>query len=335
MHAHAATHLREQPAKAGADILLDSYLAGLQESQVIIGFITLQLTVAKAIGAINDRQLRIRNAGLGGGRTLLRLARLRRTITRYAAGYRTVSRMIQAGLAEDWDGGPTEAGLTYIRSQFDRAVAIDPVASVAYGTLGSQERLDHDSDEALLWLIQAGLVHRGSDVLDFGCGIGRLAERLSPSCRSVQGVDISRGMVEEARRRCRPCANVAIRQIDGGDLTPFSDASFSLIAACDVFPYVVQIGMPFAQAMLAECLRVLRPGGHLAIIAFSYRGDTADRRDLPDLATATGFQVLDGGAHEQSIGGCRFLLQRPMTNPTSSNIHHFPIGERRAHGQQP
>jgi 2-polyprenyl-3-methyl-5-hydroxy-6-metoxy-1,4-benzoquinol methylase len=39
-----------------------------------------------------------------------------------------------------------------------------------------------------------------SSVLDFGCGVGRVVLPLSRMCKSVCGVDISEGMLEEAKR---------------------------------------------------------------------------------------------------------------------------------------
>lgn len=44
--------------------------------------------------------------------------------------------------------------------------------------------------------------------VDFGCGVGRVVIPLSPVCGSVVGVDISTGMLDEARRNCRELNNV-------------------------------------------------------------------------------------------------------------------------------
>jgi hypothetical protein len=43
---------------------------------------------------------------------------------------------------------------------------------------------------------------------------------------------------------------------------------------------------------------VLRPGGTLLILNFSYRGTPADRHDLPDIAAACGFGMLRNGTRE-------------------------------------
>lgn len=53
---------------------------------------------------------------------------------------------------------------------------------------------------------------RPSRALDFGCGVGRLTIPLARECGQVTGVDISRTMLDEARRNCeaRQVRNVTL-----------------------------------------------------------------------------------------------------------------------------
>lgn len=66
---------------------------------------------------------------------------------------------------------------------------------------------------------------------------------------------------------------------------PFEAGSFDLVLAVDVFPYLVQAGGVLASRHVEEAARVLRPGGTLAILNYSYRGEPD--RDRADLRLAT------------------------------------------------
>jgi SAM-dependent methyltransferase len=97
-------------------------------------------------------------------------------------------------------------------------------------------------------------------VLDIGCGLGAIDELLVTWFRaaSVVGVDIDRDLVSAMTRRIVAAGlGDAIRGqcVDGGPL-PFPTASFDVVFSKDS---LVQI--PDKEALFAEVLRVLRPGG--------------------------------------------------------------------------
>jgi ubiquinone/menaquinone biosynthesis C-methylase UbiE len=90
-------------------------------------------------------------------------------------------------------------------------------------------------------------VPAATQALDVGTGTGRGAEALVrrfPEAE-VSGVDVSPGMIEEARRR------VPGASFDVGDAArlPFGDGSFDLVTHTNMIPF------------LDEVARVLRPGG--------------------------------------------------------------------------
>jgi ubiquinone/menaquinone biosynthesis C-methylase UbiE len=95
-----------------------------------------------------------------------------------------------------------------------------------------------------------------------------------------------------ARRRCAGLANVRLVETDGRDLAALPDACADLVLAADVFPYLVIEAGDLAAAHVAEAARVLRPGGSLVILNFSYRDDLArDRAEVVELADRAGFII--------------------------------------------
>jgi ubiquinone/menaquinone biosynthesis C-methylase UbiE len=127
------------------------------------------------------------------------------------------------------------------------------------------------------------------------------------------GTDISAEMVEAARRRCEGLASVEFRHVSGRDLCGFGDASFGLVLAVDAFPYIVQSGASLAERMLAECARVLRPGGQLVILNYSYRRDVErDRRELLQFAQAQSLELVRNGTSDFALwDGVAFQLRKP------------------------
>lgn len=164
-----------------------------------------------------------------------------------------------------------------IAALFDAAVSASPEASVALYSLGDPTILDAATAEIVTWLDRQSLIGPQADVLDLGCGIGRMTVALAGKVRSVLGIDVSGAMVREAERRCAGLANVGLAVTNGADLAAWPDSTFDLVLAVDSFPYLVQAGV--AEQHAAESRRVLRPGGALVVLNLSYRGDHGRDRD--------------------------------------------------------
>jgi ubiquinone/menaquinone biosynthesis C-methylase UbiE len=183
-----------------------------------------------------------------------------------------------------------------IAALFDRAVAASPEASVAFYSLGDARTLAAATDELVRWLSDEHLFAPGMDVLDLGCGIGRVASVLAASARSVLGLDVSPGMITEAQLRCGQQANLRFAVCAGTDLATVPDRSIDLLLAVDSFPYLIQAGLDLAERHVAEAGRVLREGGTMVILNFSYRGDeAADRTCASGWAQRHGFALTRSG----------------------------------------
>lgn len=186
-------------------------------------------------------------------------------------------------------GATPEEGIARIAGFFDRAVTTSPEASVALYSLGDPAILAAATAEILEWLEERDLLPAEADVLDLGCGFGRVAAALAPRCRSVLGLDVSGGMIDEARRRHAGLGNVRFEQTGGQDLAALPDGALDLLLAIDCFPYLVQAGI--AEAHLADAGRVLRPHGALVILNLSYEGDDHDRACAAEWAERFGFRL--------------------------------------------
>ncbi len=169
---------------------------------------------------------------------------------------------------------------------FDRAVAHSPEAGVALYSLGDPAILAAGTAEIVEWLVAERLVHAESSVLDLGCGIGRVAAAIRPHCGSVLGIDVSAGMVAEARHRHAGVAGLEFEVADGVSLPA---GPFDLVLAVDSMPYMVQAGI--ADRIFGQAADAIRPGGAVAVLNLSYRGDlAADRADAERWAAAHGFE---------------------------------------------
>ena len=96
----------------------------------------------------------------------------------------------------------------------------------------------------------------GRRVLDAGCGSGPLFAALRDRGAIVTGVDLSAGLLAQARRRLGPDAH--LRLADLTDPLPFGDDSFDDVIASLVLHYFEDWG-----PTLTEMHRVLRPDGRL------------------------------------------------------------------------
>jgi len=112
-------------------------------------------------------------------------------------------------------------------------------------------------------------VSAGEAVLEIGPGTGYALVRLARAvgeAGKVYGLEISPRMLERARARVYDAGlekNVGLVQGDAAEL-PFPDERFDAVFAS----FVLEIFSPTEiPCVLAECRRVLRPGGRIAVVS--------------------------------------------------------------------
>ncbi len=104
--------------------------------------------------------------------------------------------------------------------------------------------------------IIAERIDAGEDVLEVDCGPGVLAAMMVERGAKVQGTDMSKVAVERAIAKGIPCLHV---DLDTRTL-PFEDNSFGTVVSNSAIEHRF-----FSEKSLAECLRVLKPGGKFII----------------------------------------------------------------------
>lgn len=104
-----------------------------------------------------------------------------------------------------------------------------------------------------------------ADVLDAGCGAGRMSRYLADRRVRPHGVDLSPGMVAMARRD-HPDLRFGVASLDA---LPFADAWADGVL---LWYSVIHTPPSGLGQLLAEAVRVTRPGGHLLVGAQSGHG---------------------------------------------------------------
>lgn len=151
---------------------------------------------------------------------------------------------------------PASSPATYVAALFDQYA--NDFQEHLVGTLGYQGHLKLTEP-----LVRAG--RRYSVVVDLGCGTGLCGEELLPLVDHIDGIDLSRAMLEQARARG------IYRQLEQCDLNTFlatRQDSADLFIAADVFGYLGDLDSCFGAVR-----RLLRPDGCFAFTVEQLAGD--------------------------------------------------------------
>ena len=109
------------------------------------------------------------------------------------------------------------------------------------------------------WVWISKHFRRDGEMLDIGCGNGALLLALAPLIKSGLGIDISSRMIDLATHRARGEASLAFECYDGLHI-PLESGSVDTVVSMLSWRYLDW------DPVVAEILRVLRPGGQLLIV---------------------------------------------------------------------
>jgi predicted TPR repeat methyltransferase len=137
------------------------------------------------------------------------------------------------------------------------------------------DRLDYCGPGLLFHAVTAsGRPLRFGNVLDLGCGTGLAAGAFRAHCEQLVGVDLSPGMIAQAR------VKGFYDRLEVGDVVDFlqaevaAGAAYDLIVAADVFVYMKELG-----PVLAAAARVTAQDALLAFSVETHDGDGVMLRD--------------------------------------------------------
>lgn len=152
-------------------------------------------------------------------------------------------------------------------------------------------------------LIAEAAVQAHDRVLDVCSGMGGPARYLAwkTGC-NVTGLDLTASRVEGATELTRIAGlSGSVRFVHGNALAmPFDGASFTLAISQEAFAHV-----PDKATLVAECARVLRPGGRLVFSDILHRGNlsTDDAQRLSAGMTFSEIQTIDDYAAKLTSRG--------------------------------
>lgn len=118
---------------------------------------------------------------------------------------------------------------------------------------------------------------KDKDVLEIGLGYGTVSQRISEAGGRYNGLDIAAGPVSMANLRMKHVGKGGSAQQGSILAAPFPDQSFDFVVAIGCLHHTGDL-----KKAIAECHRLLRPGGKLIFMvyyAYSYRRFIQARSD--------------------------------------------------------
>ncbi|SDD05065.1 class I SAM-dependent methyltransferase [Rhodococcus tukisamuensis] len=123
------------------------------------------------------------------------------------------------------------------------------------------ENRAQDADGAIFAALRDVADWSGRDVLDLGCGAGFHLPQFARDARSVTGVEPHRPLVDLTLRRVRAAEPPVTVLAGSAERIPLPDDSVDVVHARTAYFFG-----PGCGAGIVESMRVLRPGGVLAVV---------------------------------------------------------------------
>jgi SAM-dependent methyltransferase len=154
--------------------------------------------------------------------------------------------------------------------------------------------------DAVLGALGGITIKPDDDIVEIGCGIGRMTRPMAERGRSVRALDVSAEMLAQAEKENAGIENITWIKGDGDKLTGIDDAS-----ADAVFSYVVLQHIPDADVILSyirEMGRALRPGGWAAFQVSNDENVHQPRQTLRNRLRARFGKAPGGQTHGAWLG---------------------------------
>jgi ubiquinone/menaquinone biosynthesis C-methylase UbiE len=138
------------------------------------------------------------------------------------------------------------------------------VSDARYSVAGTadQAELDRSGQSSALDIALETRMTSNDRVLEIGCGVARIGQRIASMCKEWVGADVSVNMLRHAKAACAAASvsNVDFFHLNGSDLTGIPDASFDVVYCTAVFMHLEEWDR---YRYVREAFRVLKPGGRI------------------------------------------------------------------------
>lgn len=151
-------------------------------------------------------------------------------------------------------------------------------------------------------------------VCDLGCGPGHVARYLREQGADAFGIDLSPGMVEQARQ-AHP--GIDFRQ---GDMRAL-DLPDNSLAGIAAFYSLLHIPRSEVTEVLRELLRVLKPGGVL-LAAFHIGDETLHREELLGESVSLDFAFFTPGEMARYMGDAGFSVDETIEREPYPDVEY-------------
>lgn len=152
------------------------------------------------------------------------------------------------------------------------------------------------------------------EVCDLGCGPGQIARYLRDAGASVFGLDLSEGMLEEARRR-NP--DIAFRR---GDMQAL-DLPADSLAGIAAFYAIVHIPRPKLAQVFSQMRRVLLRGG-LLLVAFHIGDEVIHRDELWGVRLSLDFLFHPVDEVTRALRSAKFEVEEVIQREPYPDVEH-------------
>lgn len=145
----------------------------------------------------------------------------------------------------------------------------------------SPQHVSQSDEETAAWkdiLLKLTSGQKGLSILDVGTGTGFLALLLAEMGHRVVGIDISAGMLAQAKEKAGQLGHAMLFQEADAEHTGLPDQTFDLVVSRHLI-----WNLPHPDIAIEEWARVTRPGGVVGVIngIFSSSKDPKDRWGEP------------------------------------------------------
>ena len=141
------------------------------------------------------------------------------------------------------------------------AASMNDAAMAATGAT-NETGLRDSSAQTVQNLLELAGINSNQEVLEIGCGVGRIAKAIAPRCRSWAGADISANMLAHASERLKNLQNAHFIHLKTVGLSDVGENSFDVVYAVNMLAHLDEVDR---WHYVQEAFRVLRPGGRIFI----------------------------------------------------------------------